>query len=53
MTWAVHDGDVPMMQALRSIFVPENYRLVEKPSLMGYGVGPLQRTKVEAQLWVP
>ena len=27
--------------------------MVEKPSLLEYGVGPIQRTKVEAQSWVP
>ena len=31
----------------------ETDRLVEKPGLLGYGVGPLQRTKVEAQSCVP
>ena len=52
MTWAVYDGDVPIMLALRSILGVENDRLVEKPSLVVNGVGPLPRTEVEAQSWV-
>ena len=31
MTWAVYDGDVTEMLALRSIFGLENYRLETEP----------------------
>ena len=34
-TWALYDGDVPIMLAVRS-----SCRLVAKPSLVEYGVGP-------------
>ena len=54
VTWAVYDGDVSIMLALRSIFGEENDHFwEEKPLLVEYGVGPLQRSKVEAQSWVP
>ena len=50
MTRAICDGDVPIMQALASFPIGvDNYNLVEKPVLLGYGVGPLKRSKVEAQ----
>ena len=48
MTWAVSDGDVPFMLALR-----ENDCMVEKSVLLGYDVGPLQCPEMEAQSWVP
>ena len=47
MTWAVYEGDVSMMLALGSIGV-ENDRVVEKPDLMEYGMGPYQRFTLEA-----
>ena len=34
MTWAVYEGDVSILLALRSISGVENFRLVEKPSLL-------------------
>ena len=39
MTWAVYDGDVPIILALRSILGLENNCVVEKPVLLVYGVG--------------
>ena len=41
VTWAVYNGDVPIMLALRSLFGVENDRLVEKLGILVYGVGPL------------
>ena len=49
MTWAVCEGDVPIMMALRSILGWENICVVEKLVLLEYDVGPLQRSKMEAR----
>ena len=40
MTWAVYDGDVPIMLALRSIVAWRNDRLVEKSASWGMARDP-------------
>ena len=35
MSWAVYDGDLPVMKALRSIFEVEDDDLVDKLKCMG------------------
>ena len=53
MTWAVYDGDVPVMLALRSILGLENDSVVDKSVVLEDGVGSRQRSTVEAQSRVP
>ena len=53
MTWAVYDGDVPVMLALRSILGLENDSVVEKSVVLEDSVGSRQRSTVEAQSRVP
>ena len=48
MTWAVYDGDVPVMLALRSLLGWRTTAWI----LMEHGVGPEQCSEMEAQSWV-
>ena len=52
MTWAVHDGDVLVVQAVRSILGWRTTAWWRNRSSRD-GVGPQQCSEVEAQNWVP
>ena len=52
LTWAVYEGDVPIMPAFRSIFGWRTAAWWRSRASKENGVGPLQGAELEAQIWV-
>ena len=53
MAWAVDDGDVPVLKALRFVFGWKNDGMVEEHECVGHQMGPAEFYLLVTQVGIP